>query len=111
MEIITDIIKRELNKQRISITNLSRRLGLHQATVHNMLKRKSVQVSRLSSLCNALQYNFFRELAEEFTYEQPVIKGMFRQKELELNETISKLKEQSENEKDRINHHLLRRWF
>lgn len=89
------IIKRELKKKHITNTELSRLLGLHQSTVHNMLSSKSMQVERMAQISEVLQYNFFREIAEQFPYEQPVFDNAFKQKEKELTEEINQLKEEN----------------
>ena len=89
---ILEIIKREMQQKHLSSTELSRKMGLHQTTVHGMLTRDSIKVERLAELCNIMQYNFFRELAEQFPYEQPEFNEVFKQKEAALTEEIKTLK-------------------
>jgi len=89
---ITEIIKREMQKRHLNSTELSRKMGLHQTTVHGMLSRESIKVERLAELCKLMQYNFFRELAEQFPYEQPEFNKAFKQKEAALTDEIKTLK-------------------
>ncbi len=89
---ILEIIKREMLKRHLSSTELSRQMGLHQTTVHGMLTRESIKVERLAELCKVMQYNFFRELAEQFPYEQPEFNEAFKKKEAALTDEIKTLK-------------------
>ena len=89
------LIKREMKKRHMSSIELSRLLGLHQTTVHSLLKRDTIKVERVAQLCKVFQYNFFRELAEQFPFEQPVFDNAYKQKEVELNKEIDRLKDEN----------------
>jgi len=99
---ILQIIKREMQERHMSPIELSRKLGLHQTTIHGLLKRDSIKVERLAKLCKVFQYNFFREIAEQFSYEQPVFDNTFKQKEATLIEKINKLKEENKTLKIKV---------
>ena len=70
-------------------------MGLHQTTVHGMLSRNTIQVQKLADLCEVMQYNFFREIAEQFPYEQPVFEDVFKKKEESFTKEINRLKEEN----------------
>ena len=57
---ILEIIKREMKKRHLTNTELSRKIGVHQTTIHGMLSRNSIKVNRVADLCKAFQFNFFR---------------------------------------------------
>ena len=67
-----------------------------------MLQRKTLQVQKLADLCEVMQYNFFREIAEQFPYEQPVFDNTYKQKESELTEEINRLKEENKTLKIKV---------
>ena len=93
MKSAIEILKREMKKQHLNASELSRKLGLHQTSIQGILSRETIQVQRLADLCKAMQFNFFRELAEQFPFEEPVIDNVHKQKVSELNEEINLLKE------------------
>jgi DNA-binding IclR family transcriptional regulator len=66
------IIKREMMKKHVSPAELARKLGANPSSVHGMLKRPTLQVQKLVALSEILGYNFFREIAEQLPYEEPV---------------------------------------
>jgi hypothetical protein len=100
MEFISIVskVKREMDRKRINAADLS--LGLHMPyqSVFGMLNRETIQVQRLAELSEFLQYNFFRELAQELPYREPdysqradqneVVSLHARVKELELEVSI-----------------------
>jgi len=88
---INDRIKREMKRKHMNITQLSKRLGVDQSTVHAMLKRDSLQLKKTADLCNAFKFNFFRELAEDFPFEEPKLDTVFKQKEMEYEAKIKEL--------------------
>ena len=87
------MIKREMNRRHINGTDLSRLLNLHQSTVVGMLNRSTIQVQKLAELSKALDYNFFREIAEQLPYKEPRFDEANKQKEAILLEEINLLKE------------------
>lgn len=68
---VMELIKRVADEQKIKPADMARQLGLRYSTAHSMLHRESIQVQRLADLSELFQYNFFRELAREFPFEQP----------------------------------------
>jgi transcriptional regulator with XRE-family HTH domain len=91
MENITTIIKREMEKQGMSTNELSQRLGIHPTTGLQMLQKKSMHVQRVAKICSILQYNFFRELAEQTPIDKPKLLGPFKETEIELKNEINSL--------------------
>ncbi len=89
------MIGREMKRKHITITELSRRMKLHQSTVSGMLNRSSIKVKKLAELCKVLEYNFFREIAEKLPYEEPVYDSVNKERELELLGQIKKLEEEN----------------
>jgi transcriptional regulator with XRE-family HTH domain len=99
---IVEIVKREIEKKHLSVTKLAKKLNLNQSTIYDMYKRKTLKVSRLEELSNALEYNFFRELAQKFPYKKPVYNTSYEQNEKKLIEEIEKLKEDNKILKTKI---------
>ena len=96
------MIKREMKLRHLSITELSRKIGLHQSTVHGMLRRNTIQVQKLAVISEALQYNFFKEIAEQLPYEKPLFDEAFKQKEMALSAEINRLEEENKELKIKI---------
>ena len=65
------MIKRELKSRHISNTGFAKMLKTGPTTVFGMLGRKTLQVNKLLEISEALQYNFFREIARELPYKEP----------------------------------------
>ena len=63
---ILEMIKHVMLEKHMSKAELSRKMGLHYSTVQGMLSRNTIQVKKLGDLCEILDYNFFREIAEQF---------------------------------------------
>jgi len=89
------MIKREMKNRHLNPSILSRKLGLSLSATQGMLKRPTLQVQRLADLSEIMQYNFFREIAQQFPYKQPVFDNEFKQKEAILTEEINTLKEEN----------------
>lgn len=79
---ILSIVKRELKNKHVSPAELARQLDTNPSSVHGMLKRPTIQVQKLLRLSEILKYNFFREIAQELPFEEPVIKGDEEEKAL-----------------------------
>ena len=92
---ILSMIKREMNRKHISAAELARKINHHQSTVQGMLNRNTIQVQKLADLCEVFQYNFFREIALEFPYDEPSAGQVFKEKELAFTEEINRIKEEN----------------
>lgn len=68
---ILSMIKREMERKRITASDLSRGLKMNHSSVVGMLKRPTLQVQRLAELSELLNYNFFREIAVKLPYSEP----------------------------------------
>ena len=69
---VLSMVKRELQRKRISVSELSRGLKINTSSVVGMLRTPTFQVQRLADLSALLNYNFFREIAAQFPYTEPV---------------------------------------
>jgi DNA-binding Xre family transcriptional regulator len=72
MERINERVKRIMEDKNMSGAELGRRINRHTTSIQAMLKRKTMSVSLLENICKALEYNFFRELAEKLPYKNPL---------------------------------------
>jgi hypothetical protein len=68
---VLQMVKRELQRKSIRISDLSRGLKLNSSSVTGMLQRPTMHVQRLAELSEFLNYNFFREIAAKLPYSEP----------------------------------------
>ncbi len=80
---VLQMVRRELQRQKISVAELSRGLKINTSSVSGMLKSPTFQVQRLAELSELLNYNFFRELAAKLPYTDPVYARESKQSEVE----------------------------
>ena len=80
---INRMIEQEMKNNFLNATGLARKLGVDPSTVLSMLQRPTLQVERLVDLSEALNYNFFREIAEQLPYENPGLKDEKLEKQQE----------------------------
>jgi hypothetical protein len=85
------MVKREMQRKRITVSELSRALKINTSSASGMLKRPTFQVQRLVELSELMNYNFFREIAAQLPYTEPVYVNESKQSEVE--ELKSRLKE------------------
>ena len=88
---VLQMVKRELERQKVGVSELSRGLNIRSSSVSGMLKSPTFQVQRLADLSEFLNYNFFRELAALLPYAEPVYARESKQSEVE--ELQSRVKE------------------
>ncbi len=69
---VLSMVRRELQRKKVSVAELSRALNINSSSVSGMLKSPTFQVQRLVELSEFLNYNFFRELAAKLPYTEPV---------------------------------------
>jgi len=84
------IIKRVMKQKHINAAELSRKLNIHYSTITGILDRPTIKVQKLIELSNALNYNFFKEIAEQLPYEEPE-----NERETELLKKIEQLIEEN----------------
>lgn len=70
LDVVT-MIKREMERKRVSSAELTRALGINHSSVSGMLQRPTIQVQRLAELSAFFNYNFFREIAQKLPYPEP----------------------------------------
>jgi hypothetical protein len=68
---ITSMLKREMERKRVSGADLVRALKINHASVSGMLQRPTIQVQRLAELSEFFNYNFFREIAQKLPFPDP----------------------------------------
>ena len=66
------MIRREAQKRKIRAVDVSKTLGISYSSARTLFLRSTMQVQRLGELSDLFQYNFFRELAQQFSYADPV---------------------------------------
>jgi hypothetical protein len=76
-------VKREIERQKMSKAELARRLHLNHTSVLTMFRRPTLHVHRLIQLSEILQYNFFRDVADQLPYQEPAFKTQGGDRSLE----------------------------
>jgi len=66
------LILKAMDEKRITHTFLASRLQIHLSSAHHMLKNPGMQIRRLMSICEVLQVNIFRQIANEIGIDDPV---------------------------------------
>lgn len=64
-------VNRQVQQSGKSIQKLAREMDMSYSGVWQMLGREQLTLERLAQLSRVLQYNFFRELAQDFEYPNP----------------------------------------
>jgi len=80
---VLSMVRRELQRKKVSVAELSRALNINSSSVSGMLKSPTFQVQRLAELSEFLNYNFFRELAAKLPYTEPVFAEESKLSEIE----------------------------
>ena len=71
---VTDIFSRVdqvMNEKMIKKADFARLLNLHSTSVNGMYNRKSISLARLVQASKKLNYNFFREIADNLNISEP----------------------------------------
>lgn len=68
---IGNILKAHVKKYRLRQTGWARQEGLNRKTVGSYLQSKDMQVGTLFSICQALNYNFLKEIAALLPPDMP----------------------------------------
>lgn len=66
-----DMLKAHVKKYRLRQSGWARQEGLNRATVAKYLKQKDMRVGTLLSICQALNYNFLRQIANLLPPDTP----------------------------------------
>ncbi|MDM8161171.1 helix-turn-helix domain-containing protein [Labilibaculum sp. K2S] len=69
---INELILSEMNRQGLSAADFAQKLQISMNSMYHILKRPSMQIDRLWEVCEALQLNFFKVLADEIKITNPV---------------------------------------
>ena len=93
---INSLIVKKMDEKRISNVDLARHLQMHLSSVHFMLKNPGMQVRRLWTICEAIDLNIFRYLANELDINDPIDPAIIeRDREIEnLKKEIEGLKKE-----------------
>ncbi|WP_321298573.1 hypothetical protein [Marinifilum fragile] len=94
---VNEMIREEMERQMIGPLALSEKLNISTSSVYNFMEKSSLQVSRLWEISEALQYNFFKRLAEQIGINNPV-----DPKIVELENEINDLKKERDTLKEVI---------
>jgi hypothetical protein len=85
------MVKREMQRKRVTVSELSRALKINTSSASGMLKSPTFQVQRLIELSELLNYNFFREIAAQLPFTEPIYVNESKSSEVE--ELKSRMKE------------------
>jgi len=88
---VLPMVKRELQRKRITVSELSRGLKINTSSVSGMLKSQTMQVARLLELSAFMNYNFFREISAQLPITEPVY--ALESKQSEVAELQNRIKE------------------
>ncbi len=69
---INELILTEMNRQGLSASDFAQKLQISMNSMYHILKRPSMQIDRLWDICEVLQLNFFKILADEININNPV---------------------------------------
>jgi transcriptional regulator with XRE-family HTH domain len=73
---VVSLILQQLKRKGLTKTDVARMLQLHPSTVSTALSRSSINTQKLIRISEALQYNFFREVAEKLAIKEPTYDSM-----------------------------------
>lgn len=62
---VGSMVKKELCRQRTSVSWLSRQLNMERSGVYKMLHRKSIDISTLIEISVALDHDFFADISQK----------------------------------------------
>ena len=65
------MVKREMKKRRYMAADIARSLRLSSSTIQSLLNRNQLHVARLLQFSEAMEYNFFKEIAWKLPYAEP----------------------------------------
>ncbi|MBN2597626.1 helix-turn-helix domain-containing protein [Labilibaculum sp.] len=68
---INELILSEMNRQGLSAADFAQKLQISMNSMYHILKRPSMQIDRLWDICEVLQLNFFKILADEIKINKP----------------------------------------
>ncbi|HEX3008485.1 MAG TPA: helix-turn-helix transcriptional regulator [Bacteroidales bacterium] len=71
-EDIVSIVRREVENKRITFAEMARRLGISRPSVTKFMSLHDMSVNRLMEISKILEFNFFREIAANFSYNAPL---------------------------------------
>jgi hypothetical protein len=90
-------IRMHLKETHLPVSSLAKDIHLTSSSLHQQLYRDSLQVNRLWSICKALKWNLFQEIANHLEKEIQGIQA--KQKGIEIkdvHEEVNQLKKQIE---------------
>lgn len=64
---IGESIEQKLNELGISKSEFGRKIGIPQQNVNRILSKSSIDTDKLVMICEALDYNFFREYKDDLS--------------------------------------------
>ncbi len=67
------MLKAHVKKYRLRQSGWARQEHLHRSTIGQYLKTKDMQIGTMLSICRALKYNFFRQIADMLPPDMPPI--------------------------------------
>jgi transcriptional regulator with XRE-family HTH domain len=103
-------IKNKLQKEKITLTSLARKLNMSSVALYNLLERHTMQVDRLWGICKVLHINLFQEIANHLECEayNPIVEEKNReienlqQKIMRLEKDIERLTTERDSFKEAI---------
>lgn len=65
------LVRREMKRRGISIAELAHKTGFGVTSIYSIFRRKQVTVQHLCLFCEALNYNFFKEIGTQYSFSEP----------------------------------------
>jgi hypothetical protein len=94
---VGEILKKYVKKNRTYQSAWARNQGVKFQTVNSYYKRPSLQLKTLFTICQVLQYNFIREIADQLPAEfPPYADNPLREENAALKKEIEMLKHEVE---------------
>ena len=88
---VVPMVRRVLENKGLTSADVARTFKLNPSSAYGMLHRNTLQVHRLIGLSEMLNYNFFREIAQQLPFVEPDYSADDKKTELELRERIKML--------------------
>jgi len=97
------ILKAHVKKYRVRQSGWARQEGLNVNTINDYLKRKDMRISTLLDISQALNYNFFKQIADLLPTDMPpIIENPLQARVTELEKQNSELELQLKTLKEAI---------
>jgi predicted transcriptional regulator len=70
---IGNLLKEHVKKNRLRLSGWARKAGLNYRTVSTYLNQSTMQLDTLLAICETLNYNFFKQIADTLPADMPPV--------------------------------------